>query len=82
MITSLITKKVHLNFVKCDFKLAFNNFIPHNKTEFQYTTLITHLKRYLFQWIEYFVLKECNFPHIIEKSIETKNIKRYITYEK
>ena len=40
-------KKFGLCLVKCDFKLVFNTFTSHIKTDFQYNTSITNLKRYL-----------------------------------
>ena len=65
--------KLGLYLVKCDYKLAFNNFTPHIKTDIQNNTSIFHLKSFLLCWIEYFILKGYKFSHIIEMKIKTNS---------
>ena len=47
-------KKIDLYLVKCVFQLAFNNFFPHIKTEFEYNTSLINLKISLLYWIKFF----------------------------
>ena len=56
-------RKFDLYFVKCDFKLVFNNFTPHIKTYFYHNTTITKLKRFLLYWINYFTERGLKFSH-------------------
>ena len=44
-------QKFDLHLVKCDFKLVFNNFTPHIKTDFHHNTSFINLKRNLLYWI-------------------------------
>ena len=63
-------------FVKCNFKLDFNNCRPHIKTEFLHNTTNINLKRYLLCWIEYFILKGYKFSHINKMDIKTISDRR------
>ena len=74
-------KKFDLYLLKCDFKLVFINFTPHNKTYFHRNTSNINLKRNLLYWIEYFIERGHKFCLINEMKITTINEKMNVTYQ-
>ena len=54
-----------------DFKLDFDNFIPHIITDFHYNILLINSKHYFIYWIDIFNERGYNFSHITEMNNKT-----------
>ena len=75
-------KNFDINLVEYDFNLVFDKeFNPYIKSEFQYNTTISHLKRFSLNWVEYFSERGHKFFHIYKMNFQTFSNKKYMTFE-
>ena len=65
-------QKFDLHLVENDFILVFDKqFFPRNNFQLQYNISISHLRKVLLNWFDYFCERSCRFSHTDELNITT-----------